>query len=187
MSVGYFISNMRPMSKRQNFCNPETHIGKKPVRVIKRNIAHYLEHVHADFPRAFAALMQRHNLDPFIHIDCSEAAIFERLGGYKLLLFVEEKKRVTIQESFMSLVWCHCCSHMVLFQEQNSKPILNQEECYPADINIEKTKPVLSHAMVFIVCHEFAHIWPAPGKEDGSKVEFCRLERKQNEHEKKSI
>lgn len=184
---------------RQHFYNPETHIGKQPVRVLKWNIAHYLEHVHSDFPHEFAALLQRHNLDPCIHYDYSEAAIIERWSSNKLVPFVDEKKRVTIQESFMSLVWCQCYSHMVLFEEQNSKPILsrlhgqnyvidrrvirdadrlyrygvglvrkfipwdtanlpNPEDYDPADIYIEKTNAVFSYAMVFILCHEFAHI-----------------------------
>ena len=97
------------------------------------------------------------------------------------------------------MVWAMCYSHLVLFEEQNSKPMLNRihghndpidhraiqnaadlyrygvrlvrnytpwdknalpnpEEYDPKDIYIEKANGVFILAMVFILCHEFAHI-----------------------------
>jgi hypothetical protein len=184
---------------RTNFFNPATHIGNQPVRVLKWNVAHTLEHVHPAFPHEFEAALKRHGVEPCIAYDYSERAILDPISHNQLVPFVDEKKQITIQETFLSMVWTMCYSHLALFEEQNSKPILNRlynqnhiidraairnaaniyeygaslvrdykpwdkrnlpnpEEYDPADIYIEKANNVFVLAMVFILCHEFAHI-----------------------------
>jgi len=184
---------------RKNYYNPATHVGSQPVRVLKWNVAHTLEYVHPDFPKEFHAVLARHGLKPCIAYDHSERAIVDSHSPDQLVPFVDENKQITIQETFLSMVWAMCYSHLALFEEQNSKPILNRihghnhiidqraiqnginiyrygvslvrnytpwdktnlpnpEEYDAADIYIEKANGVFVLAMVFILCHEFAHI-----------------------------
>jgi hypothetical protein len=184
---------------RRSFYNPATHIGNQPVRVLKWNVAHTLEHVHPDFPGEFQAVLQKHGLKPCIAYDCSDRAIVDRKSPDHLVPFVDQNKQITIQETFLSLVWATCYSHLALFEEQNSKPILNRiyghnhvidqrairdaanvykygvslvrnykpwdktnfpnpEDYDSTDIYIEKANGLFVLAMVFILCHEFAHI-----------------------------
>lgn len=183
----------------QDFYNPTTHIGTQPVRVLKWNVADRLENIHAAFPQEFHAVLQRHGLQPCIAYDYSERPIIDSISRNHLLPFVDGHKQITIHETFLSMVWTMCYSHLVLFEEQNSKPILNRiyghnhpidqraiqnaanvyrygvslvrnytpwdkrnlpnpEEYDPQDIYVEKTNGVFVLAMVFILCHEFAHI-----------------------------
>ncbi len=186
---------------RQNFFNPATHVGVQPVRVLKWNIAYVLENAHPAFAREFHAVLQRHGLAPCIAYDCSERGILERgFPDDQLVPHVDGKKQITIQETFLSMVWAMCYSHLALFEELHSKPILNhryghghvvdqravrsatdlyrygvglvhgytpwdkanlpnpEEYDDDADIYIGRTNAVFVFAMVFILCHEFAHI-----------------------------
>jgi hypothetical protein len=184
---------------KENYYNPKTHIGSQPVRVLKWNVAHRLEYVHPEFPREFQAILQRHSLQPCIAYDCSERPILDSGSRDQLVPFVDEKKQVTIQETFLSMVWTVCYSHLVLFEEQNQKPLVNRicgpihqvdhlaiqraadvykygvslvcnytpwdknslpnpEEYDPEDFYIGKANGVFILAMVFILCHELAHI-----------------------------
>jgi hypothetical protein len=184
---------------RKNYFNHATHIGNQPVRVLKWNVAHALEYVHPDFPTEFHTVLERHGLKPCIAYDYSEHAILDPGSPDQLVPFVDQNKQITIQETFLSMVWAMCYSHLALFEEQNSKPILNRiyghnhaidqraiqnavniyrygvslvrnytpwdktnlpnpEEYDSADLYIEKANSVFVLAMVFILCHEFAHI-----------------------------
>ena len=106
--------------------NPDKHIGFQPIRVLKWNLAHRLEHLHPEVPAQFHALVQKHRLQPCINYDCTEAPIFDPIAGNHLIPFVDAAKQITIQETFLSMVWAMCYSHLVLFEEHNSKRILNQ-------------------------------------------------------------
>src|SRR2546430_15816767 len=111
--------------KKSHF-NPATHIGTQPVRVLKWNLAHKLEHVHPAFPQEFHAILRNHGLKPCIAYDCTERPIVDHLSHNHLVPFVGGNKQITIQKTFLSMVWTMCYSHLVLFEEQNSKRIMSR-------------------------------------------------------------
>ena len=184
---------------RRNCYVPATHIGIQPVRVLKWNIAYALENVHPAFPKEFHGVLKKHGLKPCIAYDFSERGIADPRYSDQLIPHVDQDKQITIQETFLSLLWAMCYSHLVMIEQLNSKRILNQvrghghaidertvqraanlyeygvslvrsytpwdktrlpnpEEYDDADIYIEKTNAAFVFAIVFILCHEFAHI-----------------------------
>jgi hypothetical protein len=111
---------------KKSYFNPATHIGSQPVRVLKWNIAHQWENLHPAFSQEFQTTLRKHGLQPFVKYDCSERAIVEAGFSDSLVPFVDQDKEITIQETFLSLVWTMCYSHLVLFEEQIHKPLLNR-------------------------------------------------------------
>ena len=95
--------------------NPKTHIGTQPIRVLKYNILHQLENVHPKFLEEYTALMNKHGLDPSINYDYTEGPLFNPKDPNKNLTpFVDEKKEITIQETFLSYLWTMCYSLLVI-------------------------------------------------------------------------
>ena len=119
---------------RTNYYNPVTHVGFQPVRVLKWNLAQSVESLSKDSPSNFITILQRHGLRPFIGYDYTEDSIIDASGDHRIP-FVDSKKQITIHETFLSLVWAMCYSHLALFEEHILKPELNRSHgyTYPTD------------------------------------------------------
>lgn len=106
--------------------NSRTHIGIQPVRVLKFNITHQLEHTHPQFMEEFNKLLADHGLQPAIKYDYTELPIVNlNSPNDSLLPHVNSQKEVTIQETFLSYVWTMCYSLLVIFGEDVEKPQQN--------------------------------------------------------------
>jgi len=107
--------------------NPYTHKGTQPIRVLKFNILHQLENTHQNFMVEYTALLKRHGLNPSINYDYTEGPLFNLMDPSKSLTpFVDGKKEITIQETFLSYLWSMCYSILVIHEEHFHKPMLNR-------------------------------------------------------------
>jgi len=108
---------------KQSYYNSHTHTGIQPVRVLKWNVAHQLEHTHPQFMAEFNKLLADHGLQPAINYDCRELPILNAASpNDSLVPYVNSQKEVTIQETFLSYVWAMCYSLLVIFGEDVEKP-----------------------------------------------------------------
>jgi hypothetical protein len=108
---------------KQSYLNISNHTGIQPMRVLKWNIAHQLEHTHSEFMAQFGRLLQMHGLKPAINYDFSELPIYNAAAPHQSLIpCVSPQKEVTIQETFLSFVWSMCYSLLVIFGEDVEKP-----------------------------------------------------------------
>src|SRR5687768_5064806 len=114
------------MCMKKSYFNARTHNGNQPVRVLKWNIASQWERIHPTFLPEFEATLRKHQLEPVLAYNYTEQAIVDANPENSLIPFVDKKKQITIQETFLSFVWTMCYSHLVLFEEQIHKPLLNR-------------------------------------------------------------
>jgi hypothetical protein len=110
---------------KTNHYNPATHVGLQPVRVLKWNLAQTVESLSKDPVSNFVEILKRHGLRPFIGYDYTEGSIIDPSGNHRVP-FVDSNKQITIHETFLSMVWAICYSHLAFFNEQISKPSLNR-------------------------------------------------------------
>jgi len=75
----------------------------------------------------YTALLKRHGLNPSINYDYTEGPLFNLMDPSKSLTpFVDGKKEITIQETFLSYLWSMCYSILVIHEEHFHKPMLNR-------------------------------------------------------------
>ena len=109
------------------------HVGSQPIRVLKFNIAHAFANTNADFLNLTLKIMQDNGL---------QAGIEYRIEKLPVKIpSVSPAKKISIQETFLSYVWCVSYALTVLYDEALSKMSRNRVAAEPKEeINQELLK-----------------------------------------------
>ena len=131
-----------------NQYNPKIHKGNQPIRVLNYMNLWMFQNTHSDFPKELGLAFEKSGLSKTIDLIYGE----EKVKGP----FIRTRnKRIVLQETFLSYLWCITHSIYVIYLLKIEQPKINQEagkEIYPPkDADLDKAIELFDYAKSLIV------------------------------------